>query len=158
MSRFSDGHWRLLPGDPRTNVAWRRDVLAWAKARGRPAERALRRRCERDVLFYFDLFALTYNPLVEPHVFPFVLWENQRAAVLETADVLFGENRSMIWEKTRYEGGTGCAVCGWTRHWGHGPGRNFTWTASTPTPATPFSVAATRSTSSCGPSASSDDS
>lgn len=110
MSRFSDGHWRLLPGDPRTNVAWRRDVLAWAKARGRPAERALRRRCERDVLFYFDLFAWTYNPLVEPHVFPFVLWENQRAAVLETAEVLFGENRSMIWEKTRYEGGTWCAV------------------------------------------------
>ena len=61
------------------------------------------------MVFYFNSFLWTYNPLEEPYVFPFILRPYQEDAVRETAEYLWERKESVVWEKGRYEGATWCA-------------------------------------------------
>ena len=104
---LSAGKYHLeVPTNPKENLEWRLRFLDAVARRGDRGQRAVRQMCRDDLVFYTNAFVFTFNPLIEPHVFPFILWDYQVDALRETAHYLFTLKRSVIWEKSRYQGAT----------------------------------------------------
>jgi len=81
-----------VPRDPKTNILWRRDLLAWAK--GNPKRQAaLTEACAQDILFWINAFIWQNDPRKKEEesraerVGPFCTWPIQERALLKEAHV-----------------------------------------------------------------------
>ncbi len=105
-SEYTSEYYRqLVPTDEEANLHFRRYVLE--SARGNPEEQAvLRCMCQRDVLFYVNVFAWTYDPRLKPgyQIVPFITWDAQNDVLIKLRDNL-GRNHVFL-EKSRDTGGS----------------------------------------------------
>jgi hypothetical protein len=102
-------HHRLVRRDPADNLKQRAAVLR-AAAGDVPLQQRLLRMCAEDVVFYCDLFVYQYNPRAAPRVAPMVLWPFQEAALVETVRLWGGQEKDVLWEKSRELGATWLAL------------------------------------------------
>lgn len=108
---LSPGKWHLrVPKDPVQNLKFRRFV--YSKARDNPRlQRALRQACKEDVLFHINVFGWQFNPAnVGREVGPFICWDFQEEALLQTLRIMLEERDDVLWEKSRELGATWLAL------------------------------------------------
>ena len=107
---LSPGKWHLqVPKERTENLKYRRWLLTLCKQkRYRPAVLEM---CRSDILFWINSFVMQVNPKkVGGEVGPFVTWEFQESAILETMERLFADQDDMLWEKSREMGATWMAM------------------------------------------------
>lgn len=110
---LSPGQWhKQVPKDRTKNLIFRQRVLrlcrqhAWAR-------KAAVEACKQDILLFISVFGFQYNPKhVGSEVGPFITWDFQEKAVLETLEQMFGGhvNPDVLWEKSREVGATWLAL------------------------------------------------
>lgn len=102
-------HHRLVARDLAGNLAQRKRLLQ-AAATDRSVQKQLVRMCREDILFYVNFAVWQYNPRAVPRVSPFVLWPFQEEAIIETVRLWIGDEKDMVWEKSRELGATWLAL------------------------------------------------
>jgi hypothetical protein len=103
------------------NLEWRKRAIA----AGRDPEAAslLRRACSEDPVFWFDGFAMTWDPRREPSLLPFVLYPFQEEAVRRIDDCI-GKSDLVI-SKSRDMGASWCLLGTFLWRWLFRNGQSF---------------------------------
>jgi len=108
---FSPGQWhKSVPKDKLANIKFRVGLLTEARD-NRNIQRGLIEMCKRDILFFINAFVWQINPKdLESEIGPFISWEWQDEALLETMSRLFEDQDDILWEKSREMGATWLAL------------------------------------------------
>jgi hypothetical protein len=101
---------KQVPKELAKNLKFRRYVIRECDADPERA-RAVVKMCEDDLLFYVNVFCWQSNPqLFGQEVGPFITWEYQDQALLQTIRRLCDERDDILWEKSREMGATWMAL------------------------------------------------
>jgi hypothetical protein len=84
-----------VPRDPVQNLRFRQFIKNKAR-RDKGLQRHLRECCAADVLFYFNVFAFTYNPRLAQKVWPFCTFPFQDAAIAQILDSIENQTDLVI--------------------------------------------------------------
>ena len=95
-----------VPKDIRKNLLFRRKVVEFC-INNEEYAKEIRRTCKKDILFYLNTFAWTYNPKNVPglKVLPFISYEFQDYFIIELVKAIF-EGHDILGEKSRDMGAT----------------------------------------------------
>lgn len=110
---MSEGKWHeMVPKERLANLEFRLRFLRLCR-RSAGYRRAALWGCGRDVVFFVCVFGWQYNPRESgSEVGPFVTWDFQEGALVQTLDRMFGgyADPDVLWEKSRELGATWLAL------------------------------------------------
>jgi hypothetical protein len=114
------------PKELRANAKYRKCVLAAAK-RDKLLREGLRRRCQKDILFWVNVFCWTFDPRKtdagdSPHI-PFITWPFQDKVLLRLAAHIGKDDVGI--EKSRDMGASWLCLLAFLHQWQFLPGRAF---------------------------------
>lgn len=112
----------LVPSDYKSNLFYRKKVLSQA-IDNRDLQQELVNACARDMLFWINTFAWTYDPRKQNPVVPFISWEFQESA-FNVLDAGLGEHDMLI-EKSRDMGASWMIIIVFTHRWLFHPMQSF---------------------------------
>lgn len=87
-------------------------------------------KCRRDIIFWFDYFAWTFNPRQAPYDFPFNLYPFQVRLIEELCDCIDNGSPFLI-KKSRDMGATWIILLVFQHYWLYKPGSDFHLTSIT---------------------------
>ncbi len=112
MSRSSESsarsrqtpYYDLVPKDFYANLRFRKEMIRLGCSDEKAAEE-LWIMCRRDLLFYVNTFVWTYDPRLEPSALPFITYDYQDDALMET-ELAIVKGEDLLFEKSRDMGAT----------------------------------------------------
>lgn len=102
--------WKLVPTDVAENLRFRKSLNAECLRSARARE-LVRHACKTDAVFFVNAFCWQTNPnMLGAEDGPFICFDFQREALLDTIRWNVEERQLVLWEKSRMQGGTYLAL------------------------------------------------
>jgi hypothetical protein len=107
--------FELIPRDYDKNLARRMKLLFTAQKSQEMRENEYLL-CREDILYWVNLYAMTYNPRRVPSTIPFITYDYESKLILELVDAVQGQKDVLV-EKSRDMGVTWCVLLVFTWFW-----------------------------------------
>lgn len=107
--------WEDIPKGELPNLQRRHQLLVKAQ-KSDEVKRAIYLACATNILFWVNLFVMTYNPRKNPSTIPFVTYEYEDKLILELVDSIQNQKDILI-EKSRDMGVTWCVLLVFAWFW-----------------------------------------